>query len=97
MKRLKEGIESIIPLSVDFVKVIPTGQTLQAGSNVTITDSLDVDKTSEMLVESALDSTKMVATIQGGEVGKHYRVLFTAITEDFKWEKAVELEVVAVQ
>jgi hypothetical protein len=97
MKRLKEGIASIIPLSVDFVKVLPSGQTLQNTSSVTIKDSLDVDKTSEMLVESVLDSTKIVATIQGGVVGKHYQVLFTAITQDFKWEKAVELEVTEIQ
>jgi hypothetical protein len=96
MKRLKEGTASIIPLSVDFVNVLPSGQTLGVTSSVTITDSLGVDTTSAMLSSSSLDSTKMLAIIKAGSVGGHYNVLFTAITASYKFLKNVELEVVDV-
>jgi hypothetical protein len=96
MKRLKEGTASVVPLSVDFSRLLPTGQTLQVTSSVAITDSFGNDTTSAMLSSTVLDSTKMTAIIQAGAIGIHYKVLFTAITQLYTYQKIVELEVVAV-
>lgn len=96
MKRIKEGIGSVIPVSLDFSKVLPSGQTLQAGSSITISDSNGVDTTSAMLASSALDTTKMTANIQAGAIGSHYFILFSAVTQVYTYQKKVELEVIAV-
>ena len=89
----KQGADSIIPASLSFVRLLPVGQTLQATSSITITEGV-VDRTSAMLVSTTLDSTKISGVIQGGTVGTSYVILFTAITQAYKFLKRVQLEVV---
>lgn len=96
MKRIKEGIASIVPVTLDFVKLLPSGQTIQNTSSISITTTLGEDKTAEMLQATTLSDTAMSASVKSGAIGQTYFVIFTAITQSYKWVKKVDLEIVEV-
>ncbi|TAK63648.1 MAG: hypothetical protein EPO24_04050 [Bacteroidetes bacterium] len=82
-----------IPLSLDFSAVLPTGETVQSSSTVKIVDPDGADVTATMLLDSSTDDSAVYAIITGGTGLLDYKVTFTALTQNYKFEEDIVLKV----
>ncbi len=71
------------PVSADFVKVLETGETIDAGlSEVTVQDANGQDVTTRIVVSTLVSGFKLIATIKGGTKGVTYKITFKAVTSN---------------
>ena len=89
----KQTVE-IIPVSVDFVDLLPTGQVLQGTSDVKVFDAKGTDKTADMMSSSTIGNTRIDAIVKAGTAGEAYNIIFTAITQIYKFEEIITLYIV---
>lgn len=82
-----------LPCGVDFVKLLPAGETIQGGSTVTVKDSAGGDVTSAIKASHAVNGTQIAAVLQAGTAGQTYTVTFKAVTQNYVFEEEVVLEV----
>jgi hypothetical protein len=69
----------IIPISIDYVDVLDTNETIAALS-VKVYDPSLSDLTSTMLFASSIDDTLCKASLQSGTSGNEYKVTFKVTT-----------------
>lgn len=82
-----------LPCGVDFVKVLPAGETIQGSSTVTVKDAAGTDVTSSIKATHAINGTQITAIVQAGTAGETYTVTFKAVTQNYTFEEEVILEV----
>ena len=84
----------VIPVTLNFRALLPTGETLQPASDVTalLIDG-QIDATSDLVQSVAVNPESIVATIKNGDNGKKYKLTFTAVTQSYRFEEEVFLTV----
>ncbi len=92
MTRYKQPNE-IKPIGIDFSPWLPVGETLLGTSNVKVYDAANQDVSSSMLQSQTINSPYLDGLIKAGTDGQDYKITFTAVTQNDKWEYDVILKV----
>jgi phage-related protein len=82
-----------IPLAMDFINVLPIGETLQSSSDVKVYDGNGTDVSGTMLFFKTVVGSKVNAIIQNGADLGDYKITFIGITQNYQFEEDITLKV----
>lgn len=75
-----------IPIAVSFVNRLPTGETLQNSSHVTVTAVSSGVDYSALATDLDIASPIMAVTFSNGSHGEDYKVSFFGVTQNYTYE-----------
>lgn len=82
-----------VRLAVNFDKLLGVGETSQVGSDVKVYDDQGQDVTSTLLKTKTVGARRIDAIIKAGTNGKVYKVMFTMITQNERYDEPWEVVV----
>lgn len=82
-----------LPIAVSFVNRLPAGETIQNTSTVTATLDDGTDASSFLSGSPSISNPIITVKVTGGAQGRDYSLRFLAITQNYKFEYDVIVQV----
>lgn len=84
-----------IPFAINFKDVLPSGETILAGSSITAYDPSGTDVSSSIIHLSTISGTKVVAILKAGTPGTKYSLKTIGLTTNYQFEAYASLDIIA--